>query len=118
MLHELFFLNPHQTFCDTKCIVDRPNIVCHLWLRLLLGPTASDLSVTARVDYINGAGQLGRSATHWAALHGNVELLYALLNAADGRLDLDARDAAGTLTIRQILFVFAEDRIFFSLAEC
>ena len=53
------------------------------------------LSASERVDYVNRQGELGRSATHWAALHGAVGLLDELSAAVDGRLDVEARDVAG-----------------------
>jgi len=63
--------------------------------RLLEVLTVSGLSAAERADYVNRAGELGRSATHWAALHGAVSLLDALSLAVDGCLDLEVRDVAG-----------------------
>jgi len=63
--------------------------------KLLRVLSVSDLSAVARAEYVNRAGELGRSAAHWAALHGEVGLLDALSDAVDGRLDLEARDIAG-----------------------
>jgi len=63
--------------------------------RLLQTVNSSGLSTAQRADYVNRQGELGRNATHWAALHGSVSLLDALSVAADGRLDAEARDVAG-----------------------
>jgi len=77
-------------------------LVLSIWSRnfdfaslLLRALSVSELSAVERTDYIDRHGELGRNATHWAALHGSVDLLDALSVAADGRLDVEARDVAG-----------------------
>ena len=77
-------------------------LVLAIWLRnfdfaskLLETMISSGLSSAQRADCVNRQGELGRNATHWAALHGAVGLLDALSVAVGGRLDVEARDVAG-----------------------
>jgi len=63
--------------------------------RLLQVLSCSELSAAERADYVNRPAELGRSAAHWAALHGAVDLLDALSAAVEEHLYLEARDVAG-----------------------
>ena len=76
-------------------------LVLSIWSRnfdfasgLLQTTSFSGLSAAERVDYVNRQGELGRTAAHWAALHGAVGVLDELSAAVDGRLDVEARDVA------------------------
>jgi len=62
---------------------------------LLRALGASELTAAERAEVVNRQGELGRSAAHWAALHGAVNLLGALTSVVDGQLDLEVRDMAG-----------------------
>jgi len=76
-------------------------LVLSIWLRnfdfaskLLAALSSSGLSATSCADYVNRQGEFGRSAMHWAALHGDISLLDALSDVVDGRLEVEARDVA------------------------
>ena len=77
-------------------------LVLSIWSRnfdfasgLLRAASVSGLTAAERVAYVNRPGELERTATHWAALHGAVGLLDELAASVDGQLDVEARDAAG-----------------------
>jgi len=77
-------------------------LVLSIWSRnfdfaskLLQTLGSSKMSAAQRANYVNCQGELERSATHWAALHGVVGLLDAMSAAVDGRLDVEVRDVAG-----------------------